>query len=152
MHAVTQARVLSYGIDRAANFTATNLRLSPTGTSFTLEPGAHAIRSRLVGRFNVSNWLAAFAAAVSPVYPVRRDPANVTIVPAGVTSRTELFAVSAMYRFPDLSNANPPGRFNWAALASPPSPEKPAIPFPATVVMIPDVDTFRTTLFRESAM
>ena len=39
MHAVTEARVLTYGIDRAADFTATNVRLSPTGTSFTLEPG-----------------------------------------------------------------------------------------------------------------
>lgn len=63
MHAVTQARVLTYGIDRSANFTATDVRLSPLGTSFTLEPGAHEIRSRLVGRFNVSNWLAAYAAA-----------------------------------------------------------------------------------------
>ncbi|HLZ29781.1 MAG TPA: UDP-N-acetylmuramoyl-L-alanyl-D-glutamate--2,6-diaminopimelate ligase [Chloroflexota bacterium] len=63
MHAVTSARVLTYGIDRAANFTATRVRLSPTGTTFTLEPGAHAIHSRLIGRFNVANWLAAFVAA-----------------------------------------------------------------------------------------
>jgi UDP-N-acetylmuramoyl-L-alanyl-D-glutamate--2,6-diaminopimelate ligase len=63
MREVTRARVLTYGIEQAADFTATNVRLSPTGTSFTLEPGGHEIRSRLVGRFNVANWLAAFAAA-----------------------------------------------------------------------------------------
>jgi UDP-N-acetylmuramoyl-L-alanyl-D-glutamate--2,6-diaminopimelate ligase len=63
MREVTAARVLSYGLDRAADITATNVRLSPAGTSFTLEPGGYEIRTRLVGRFNVSNWLAAFVAA-----------------------------------------------------------------------------------------
>ena len=63
MRAATHARVLTYGIDRPADFTATDVCLSPTGTSFSLEPGGQAIRTRLVGRFNVSNWLAGFAAA-----------------------------------------------------------------------------------------
>jgi UDP-N-acetylmuramoyl-L-alanyl-D-glutamate--2,6-diaminopimelate ligase len=60
---LTRARVLTYGIDKAADFTATNVRLSANGTSFLLQPGGHEIRTRLVGRFNVSNWLAAFVAA-----------------------------------------------------------------------------------------
>src|ERR1700738_1637762 len=42
---------------------ATNIRLSPSGTTFTLRPSETEVRSRLVGRFNVSNWLAAYAAA-----------------------------------------------------------------------------------------
>jgi UDP-N-acetylmuramoyl-L-alanyl-D-glutamate--2,6-diaminopimelate ligase len=58
-----QARVVTYGIDTAADFTATDVRLSPTGTRFLLEPVGQQIRTRLVGRFNVSNWLAAFVAA-----------------------------------------------------------------------------------------
>ena len=63
MREATRARILTYGIDQQADFSATNIRLSPTGTSFLLEPGGHEIRTRLVGRFNVSNWLAAFVAA-----------------------------------------------------------------------------------------
>jgi UDP-N-acetylmuramoyl-L-alanyl-D-glutamate--2,6-diaminopimelate ligase len=60
---ITRARVLTYGIEQAADYTATDVRLSPGGTSFILEPGGCEVRTRLVGRFNVSNWLAAFAAA-----------------------------------------------------------------------------------------
>ncbi|MGI9148628.1 MAG: UDP-N-acetylmuramoyl-L-alanyl-D-glutamate--2,6-diaminopimelate ligase [Chloroflexota bacterium] len=63
MREVTQARVLSYGMDQPADFSATNVRLSANGTSFVLEPGRHTIRTSLVGRFNVANWLAAFVAA-----------------------------------------------------------------------------------------
>jgi len=63
MREVTRARVLTYGIERPAALSASNIRLSPSGTSFFLEPGGHEIRTRLVGRFNVSNWLAAFGAA-----------------------------------------------------------------------------------------
>ena len=63
MREVTHARVITYGIDRPADISAVDVRLGSTGTSFTLVPGGHEIDSRLVGRFNVSNWLAAFAAA-----------------------------------------------------------------------------------------
>jgi UDP-N-acetylmuramoyl-L-alanyl-D-glutamate--2,6-diaminopimelate ligase len=63
MRAVTSARCLTYGLDHAADFMATNVRLSPTGTTFTLLPSGLEVQSRLVGRFNVSNWLAAYAAA-----------------------------------------------------------------------------------------
>ncbi|MDK2970788.1 MAG: UDP-N-acetylmuramoyl-L-alanyl-D-glutamate--2,6-diaminopimelate ligase [Candidatus Sumerlaeota bacterium] len=47
------------------NVTARNLRLGPDGTSFDLliEGGTASVASRLVGRFNVSNMLAAAAAA-----------------------------------------------------------------------------------------
>ncbi|MCA1647029.1 MAG: UDP-N-acetylmuramoyl-L-alanyl-D-glutamate--2,6-diaminopimelate ligase [Chloroflexi bacterium] len=63
MRAVLRARCLTYGLDHPADFTATDVRLSPRGTTFTLQPAGIEVRSRLVGRFNVSNWLAAYAAA-----------------------------------------------------------------------------------------
>src|SRR5207244_9624799 len=63
MRAGTRARRLTYGLDHPADFRATNVRLSPTGTTFTLLPSRLEVQSRLVGRFNVSNWLAAYAAA-----------------------------------------------------------------------------------------
>jgi UDP-N-acetylmuramoyl-L-alanyl-D-glutamate--2,6-diaminopimelate ligase len=57
--------VLTYGLDPAAGVTATDLELHSDHTNFTLHcAGAHlALRSALVGRFNVSNSLAAAATA-----------------------------------------------------------------------------------------
>jgi UDP-N-acetylmuramoyl-L-alanyl-D-glutamate--2,6-diaminopimelate ligase len=63
MRATTAAPVLTYGLDQAADLSAVDVRLSPAGTTFVLLPEAVKVRTRLVGRFNVSNWLAAFAAA-----------------------------------------------------------------------------------------
>ncbi len=63
MRAVTSARRLTYGLDHPADFRATDVRLSPTGTAFRLLPSRLEVQSHLVGRFNVSNWLAAYAAA-----------------------------------------------------------------------------------------
>jgi UDP-N-acetylmuramoyl-L-alanyl-D-glutamate--2,6-diaminopimelate ligase len=62
MRAATPARVVTYALDRPADITARDLRLTPTGTIFVIEPGA-TITTKLVGRFNVANWLAAYAAA-----------------------------------------------------------------------------------------
>ncbi len=42
-----------------------------------------------------------------------------------------------MKRLPDPSTATPDGQASWALVAAPPSPEKPCVPVPATVVMIP---------------
>lgn len=64
MRAVSHARCLTYGLDHPADIMATSVRLSPTGTTFTLLPPGREIRTHLVGRFNVSNWLAAYAAAM----------------------------------------------------------------------------------------
>jgi UDP-N-acetylmuramoyl-L-alanyl-D-glutamate--2,6-diaminopimelate ligase len=61
--AATQARILTYGLEQPADFRALDVRLSPTGTRFVVQPGDVEIHTRLVGRFNVANWLAAFAAA-----------------------------------------------------------------------------------------
>ena len=73
-------------------------------------------------------------------------PAMVLIVPPGVTFRMRLLARSEMYRFPEASTARPFGVFNDADVAGPPSPEKPWVPLPATVEIIPLGDTLRTRL------
>jgi UDP-N-acetylmuramoyl-L-alanyl-D-glutamate--2,6-diaminopimelate ligase len=59
--AATRARVLSYGLDTPADIMAHDIELSPGGTSFTLD--GTRLRTRLIGRFNVANWLAACGAA-----------------------------------------------------------------------------------------
>src|SRR5690242_15976779 len=41
-----------------------------------------------------------------------------------------------MKRFPDLSTATAQGLLSWAVMAAAPSPEKPAVPFPAIVVIV----------------
>ena len=63
MRMSTPARVITYAVDHPADLVATDIQLSPHGTSFRLWPGAREIDTQLVGRFNVANWLAAYAAA-----------------------------------------------------------------------------------------
>jgi UDP-N-acetylmuramoyl-L-alanyl-D-glutamate--2,6-diaminopimelate ligase len=63
MRTATRARVLTYGLDQPADITATGIRLGSDGTSFVLD--GTFIQTQLVGRFNVSNWLAAYAAATA---------------------------------------------------------------------------------------
>src|ERR1019366_2526671 len=59
------------------------------------------------------------------------------MMPLADTFRIRLFLESAMKRFPEASAAIPRGSYNDSEVAAPPSPEKPAVPFPATVVMMP---------------
>jgi UDP-N-acetylmuramoyl-L-alanyl-D-glutamate--2,6-diaminopimelate ligase len=71
MRSATRARVLTYGLDSLADISASEIKLSPTGTTFALQttqssvlsPQSSPVRTHLVGRFNVSNWLAAYATA-----------------------------------------------------------------------------------------
>jgi UDP-N-acetylmuramoyl-L-alanyl-D-glutamate--2,6-diaminopimelate ligase len=63
MRSATPARLIWYALDAPADFTARDLSLGPRGTAFTVDPGAIRVETQLVGRFNVSNWLAAYAAA-----------------------------------------------------------------------------------------
>src|SRR6202522_4177306 len=81
-------------------------------------------------------------------------PATVVMIPVvAFTFRTLLLGASAMYRFPTASNAIPAGVFNSALVAAPPSPEKPEVPLPATVVMIPVFAAIlRTLLLKTSTM
>ncbi|MGL4819460.1 MAG: UDP-N-acetylmuramoyl-L-alanyl-D-glutamate--2,6-diaminopimelate ligase [Bacilli bacterium] len=60
----TQAHIYTYGIDSTADFRATNMRMTSGGTSFTLTvfEDTFEVTTQLVGKFNVYNLLAAFAA------------------------------------------------------------------------------------------
>ena len=74
------------------------------------------------------------------------------MVPSGVTLRTMLFPVSAMYRFPLESKAIAFGEESSAAVAGPLSPALPVWPVPAKGLIAPSVPTTRTRLSAESAM
>ena len=49
--------------------------------------------------------------------------------------RMRWFTESAIYMLPEESSARPKGKFNWALVGAPPSPEKPAVLLPAYVLM-----------------
>jgi UDP-N-acetylmuramoyl-L-alanyl-D-glutamate--2,6-diaminopimelate ligase len=59
------APVISYGLDPLADVSARELELLPSGIRFrlTTPAGSTTVSSRLLGRFNVLNWLAAAATA-----------------------------------------------------------------------------------------
>jgi len=65
--AVTKSKILTYGTTPPADICAENISLSMNGTAFTISYKGEKTRieSRLIGRFNVSNILAAFAAGIT---------------------------------------------------------------------------------------
>ena len=83
-------------------------------------------------------------------------PATVVMIPAGLTMRTRLLPVSAMYTSPAASTARPAGSFapHWgrraALVARPPSPENPNWPLPAIVAIVPSGLITRTRAFAQS--
>jgi len=94
--AATSSWVLTYGLDAAADIRASAVSLSPGGTAFDLD--GRTIRTRLVGRFNVSNWLAAFGAATyfgATVDDLRQAAATTEPVPGrmNLVDRGQPFAV-----------------------------------------------------------
>jgi UDP-N-acetylmuramoyl-L-alanyl-D-glutamate--2,6-diaminopimelate ligase len=64
MISASRAPVRTYGIDGAADFAASAVVLSPVGSTFTVDTpdGRFELETHLLGRFNVSNWLAAITA------------------------------------------------------------------------------------------
>jgi UDP-N-acetylmuramoyl-L-alanyl-D-glutamate--2,6-diaminopimelate ligase len=67
LRAASRAPVWTYGLDRPADIRATSLRLALEGSHFVAETpqGPVEIRTPLLGRFNVSNLLAALGAALA---------------------------------------------------------------------------------------
>ncbi|WP_034550726.1 UDP-N-acetylmuramoyl-L-alanyl-D-glutamate--2,6-diaminopimelate ligase [Carnobacterium funditum] len=61
----TAAQIYSYGIDVPADFRALDLKTTNKGTSFTLlfQEKEYPVHMQMIGKFNVSNALAAIAAA-----------------------------------------------------------------------------------------
>lgn len=69
---MTAAHIVTYGINNQADIRAKDIRLTSEGTAFAIDyPGGTVhIQSKLAGRFNVYNMLAAFAAGfVSNIQP-----------------------------------------------------------------------------------
>jgi UDP-N-acetylmuramoyl-L-alanyl-D-glutamate--2,6-diaminopimelate ligase len=66
----TNARTISYGVAQKASLRAINVRLAIDGTTFTVRSGNEEcmVTSSLVGRFNVSNMLAAYATGLGLGY------------------------------------------------------------------------------------
>src|SRR5665213_3191148 len=100
------------------------------------------------GEFNE----AAVAAILSLVYPALPLPAIVEIIPLVFILRTRLLLASDTYKLPDASRITYVGPLNSADVAWPPSPEKPLLPVPAMVEMIPLVVTLRIRLLLWSAI
>ncbi len=69
---LAERRLLSYAIDRNADYRAADLDLGTTGTRFTIHTpsGAWPIASPLLGRFNAYNLLAALAACAEAGFEI----------------------------------------------------------------------------------
>src|SRR5213075_540551 len=74
MAGATSATTLSYGIQPGADVQARNVELAIGGTKFTVayKESETQIASPLIGRFNVSNTLAAFATGLALGIPRER--------------------------------------------------------------------------------
>lgn len=86
--------VVSYGIDAAADVRASRLRLRPDGSSFVVESdlGRRELDTRFVGRFNVSNWLAAISVGIGRGVPwgAIEQAARIAEPPAGRLEPVEM--------------------------------------------------------------
>ncbi len=84
---------ISYSLDGPADLKVRNLRIRPDGSSFDLVSGqgSFPIHSRLVGRYNVSNVLAAAGAALALGIPPQAIQEGVAAL-EGIPGRMELIA------------------------------------------------------------
>lgn len=87
----TAQNVVTYGFHEDSIVSAKSIKLTPTGTSFLLcTPNGNAVvNSKLLGKFNVSNMLAAAAAAISfgiPLYIIKEALESIS----GINGRFEL--------------------------------------------------------------
>jgi len=87
---LTSAEVLTYGIDTEAHLRATDIAISPSGTSFVLHSflGNMRVNLRLVGKFNVYNSLAALGAALCEGIGLEQAVRSLERI-AGVPGRVE---------------------------------------------------------------
>src|SRR5438128_1523328 len=93
----TRARVWTYAIDRPADLRAEDVQMSLNGVRFTARTpaGSVALRSRLVGRHNVHNILAAVGSGLAQGVPLEAIAEGV----AALRNGPERFArVAARYR------------------------------------------------------
>ncbi len=86
----TQAQVLTYGIDKPADFTASEIKQSLAGTTFILHTpnGDFPIKTKFIGVFNVYNILAAIAVCAAVKMKIEEVIASIEAFP-GVLGRFE---------------------------------------------------------------
>ena len=101
-------RVLSFGIDQPADVRATDLRQKPDRTEFILHGGGRSVpvRLRAVGRHNVSNALAAAAAALALSLPLGTVSSGLEEFHP-VAMRSEVRDMGGRTVLADYYNANP---------------------------------------------
>jgi UDP-N-acetylmuramoyl-L-alanyl-D-glutamate--2,6-diaminopimelate ligase len=87
----TAQSVITYGIQTESMIMAKSIKLTPTGTNFLLctPTGNTEINSQLIGKFNVSNMLAASSAAIANNVPLPVIKKALETIP-GVAGRFEL--------------------------------------------------------------
>ena len=95
---------------------------------------------------------AAWTAGPRSPSPAAWPPATVVMIPLALTRRMRLLPVSAIRNAPSGRAATSRGAFSAAPVAASPSPPKPALAGPATVVMTPVGLTRRMRLLPVSAM
>ncbi|MEW6574385.1 MAG: UDP-N-acetylmuramoyl-L-alanyl-D-glutamate--2,6-diaminopimelate ligase [Bacillota bacterium] len=86
LSAVSNGRIIKYGVDGVADVRARDIVLTGAGTRYVAEGswGQVPVRLKLVGRFNVYNSLAAFAVGLGEGFPpeeMARVLENVSVVP-----------------------------------------------------------------------
>jgi UDP-N-acetylmuramoyl-L-alanyl-D-glutamate--2,6-diaminopimelate ligase len=87
---LTSAEIITYGVDSEADVKASDIRITPRGTSFHVKTfhGEAVIMLQMVGKFNVYNALAALAAGLIEGIPLERIKDSLERLP-GVPGRVE---------------------------------------------------------------
>jgi UDP-N-acetylmuramoyl-L-alanyl-D-glutamate--2,6-diaminopimelate ligase len=95
----TSAQILTYGIDKPADFSAKNIEVTAKGTTFTLVTGTdeYKVDLQLMGKFSVYNSLAAIAASYASGISIPNIIRSLSEV-EGVSGRFE--AVNEAQNFP----------------------------------------------------
>ncbi|MDQ0270338.1 UDP-N-acetylmuramoyl-L-alanyl-D-glutamate--2,6-diaminopimelate ligase [Cytobacillus purgationiresistens] len=86
----TSAYVLTYGIDQDADFRATHIKMTSSGTNFDMSTpvGSYSLNMKLIGKFSVYNVLASITAAFASNIPMESIIRSVEDV-KGVSGRFE---------------------------------------------------------------
>lgn len=87
---ITPAQVITYGIDQAADVQAKYIQISPEGMEFELHTfrGIRQVKTKLIGKFNVYNLLAAISTALIEGISLDQIVESITKI-SGVNGRFE---------------------------------------------------------------
>ena len=87
----TSATVITYGIDKKSDVMAEDIKMTSSGTVFTLitPHGTKKVKMKLIGKFSVYNVLAAISACLYSNIPIDRIVKSIEIM-EGVSGRFEL--------------------------------------------------------------